>query len=83
MQKPQRGVLVDLSKAERLGEEAIAGVEVQGVEIDVGDLARPVGHVLGVRVIGARAHECEVAAVGIQAAEAVAAAVGGEPRRRA
>jgi hypothetical protein len=82
MQKPQRGVLVDLSKAERLGEEAIAGVEVQGVEIDVGDPARPVGHVLCVRVIGARAHECEIAAVGIHAAETIAAAVGGKPRRR-
>src|SRR3954470_7875547 len=35
MQKPQRSVLVDLPEAERLGEKAMAGVEVQGVEIDV------------------------------------------------
>ena len=82
MQKPQRSVLVDLPEAERPGEKAMAGVEVQGVEINVGDLARPVGHVLHVRVVGARAHEGEVAPVRIPATEAVAAAVGGEPRWR-
>ena len=79
MQKPQRRVLVDLAEAERLGEKALARVEVAGVEIDMRDLARPVGRVLRVRVVGALAHEGEVAAVRVPAAEAVAAAVGGEP----
>ena len=53
------------------------------VEIDVRDLARPVGLALRVGMIGAVAHEGEVAAVRILAAEAVAAAVRGEPCGRA
>ncbi len=61
--------LVDLPEAERLGEKAMAGVEVQGVEIDVGDLARPVRDILAVRVVGARAYKGEIAPVRIPATE--------------
>ena len=49
----------------------------------MGDLARPVGLILAVGVVGAAGDESEVAAVRVLAAEAVAAAVGGKLCRRA
>jgi len=84
VQEPQRRVLVDDAEAEHLGEEFEAGVEVLDVEIDVGDAPRPVGLALRVGMVGAAGDEAEVAAVGVLAAEAVAAAArGGKLGRRA
>jgi hypothetical protein len=83
MQEPQRRIVVDDAEAERLREKGEAAVEIARVEIDVDDLARPVRLVGGIGMVGGAADEGEVAAVGILAAEAVAAAGDGDiPRRR-
>src|SRR5262249_12858301 len=81
-QEPQRRILVDLPEAERLGEELQTRVEVAGVEVDVRDLSRAIGLVLGVGMLDAAGDEREVAAVRILAAEAVAATVGVKLGRR-
>jgi hypothetical protein len=78
MQEPERRIIIDDTRAERRGEELQARVELAGVEIDMGDLARAVGLIVGVRMIGDVADKREVAAVGILAGEAAAGA--GEPR---
>jgi hypothetical protein len=80
VQEGERRVLVDDAKAERAGEEAERSLDVARVEIDVDDLARPVGPIGGIGMIGAAADESEIAAVGILAGKAVAAA-GGRERR--
>jgi hypothetical protein len=41
VQKPQRRILVDQPKAERLREKGKARVEVARIEVDMRDLARP------------------------------------------
>jgi len=73
MQEPQRRIVVDDAETERLRKEAQTGIEVARVEIDVDDLARPVGNIARIGMVGAIADESEVAAVGILAGKAVAA----------
>ncbi len=83
MQEPQRRIVVDDAKAERLREEMQRAVEVAGIEIDVDDLARTVGDVAGVGMVGAIGDKGEVAAVRILAGKAVTAARRTELCRRA
>ena len=82
-QKPERRILVDHLKAERPGEEPQACIEVAGIEIDVRYLARTIGIVVDVRMVGTTAHEREVAAIRVLAAESVAAAWERQLRRPA
>ena len=82
-QKPERRILVDQLKTERPGEEPQACIEVAGIEIDVRYLARMIGLVLDVRVVGTTAHEHEVAAIRVLAAESIAAAWERQLRRHA
>ena len=74
VEEMQRAAVIDVAEAERVDQEVVAGLEIGGVEVDVCDLARPVGLVGGVLVVGGVADHGEIAAFRIGEAEAVAAA---------